>query len=210
MLFNNTIIPLNKSDDQNYKIYFASEDYIIRFPKIFKDILLKASDDSCTYENKQKKMICNDWFKKDSFIPLTLSNDNMDITLEIDNSKRYKADGDQNSIDMIFSEDIENIIFPLKMLKNFHIQFDAEENIIRFYSTDKNILDVKINDSQQENNSSYALTVFLVIIIIIILLGLGFGIFYYIKKRKSGNSTEINKFTKFEDEDDFKNEKKES
>ena len=204
MIFNNTEIPLNKSDNEDYKIYFSSEDYTIKFPKDFKDIFIKPSDDSCKYDQKHSKITCKDWFKEDFFIPLTLSNDNMDITLEIDSSKRFNSDED-NSISMSFDEDIDYIIFPLKMFKNFHIQFDADKNIIRFYSTNKNILNVKIKEPEQENNSSSALTIFLVILIIILLLGLGFGIFYYFKKRRNGNSQEINKFTKFEDEDDFKN-----
>ena len=207
MIFNNTIIPLNKSDGEDYKIYFSSEDYTIKFPKEFKEIFVKTSDDSCTYDKKHSKVTCKDWFKEDYFIPLTLSNDNMDITLEIDSSRRFKSDDEQeeDSANMSFDENIDYIIFPLIMFKNFHIQFDADKNIIRFYSTNKNILNVKIKEPEQENNSSSALTIFLVILIIILLLGLGFGIFFYIKKRRSGNSQEINKFTKFEDEDDFKN-----
>ena len=208
MIFNNTKIPLNNSNGEDYKIYFSSEDYTIKFPIEFEEIFKKASDGSCTYDKKHLKTICKDWFKEDLFIPLTLSNDNMDITLEIDSSKRFNSDDNEekDSINIIFDGLIDYIIFPLKMFKNFHIQFDADNNIIRFYSTNKKILNVKIKEPEQENNSSpSALTVFLVILIVILLLGLGFSVFYFIKKRRSGKSEEINKFTKFEDEDDFKN-----
>ena len=206
MIFNNFIIPLKKSEEEDYKIFFSSEDYTIKFPESFINTFLKDSNSSCTFDSLNSKTICKNEFKEDLFIPLTLSNDNMDITLEIDSSKRFDSDKDQESIDMIFDVEIDYIIFPLKMFKNFHIQFDADNNIIKFYSTNKNILHVKIKDEpQQENNSSSALTVFLVILIIILLLGLGFGILFFIKKRRNGKSEEINKFTKFEDEDDFKN-----
>ena len=204
MIFNNTKIPLNKSEQEDYKIYFSSEIYTIKFPKYFEDIFFKASNGSCTYDYYEFKTICKNEFKEDLFIPLTLSNDNMDITLEIDSLRRFNSEKDQDSIDMIFDDDIKDIIFPLIMFKNFHIQFDADKNIISFYSTNKNILHVKIKEETQQD-SSYALTVFLVILIIILLLGLGFGVFYYFKKRRNGSSKEINKFTKFEDEDDFKN-----
>ena len=206
MIFNNTKILLNISKDEDYTIYFSSEDYTIKFPESFKDIFLKASNGSCTFDSLQLETICKDMFKEHLYIPLTLTNDNMNITLEIDSLKRFNSEKDLDSINMAFEEDIKYIIFPLNMFKNFHIQFDADNNIIRFYSTDKNILHVKITEEPlQENNSSSALTVFLVIIIIILLLGLGFGILFYIRKRRSGKSEEINKFTKFEDEDDFKN-----
>ena len=122
----------------------------------------------------------------------------MDITLEIDSKKRFNSEEDKDSINMIFSKDIDYIIFPLIMFKNFHIQFDAETNIIRFYSTDRNILHVKIKEQQSENNSSSALTIFLVILIILLLLGLSFGIFCFLKKRKISKSEQIF-------EDDFKN-----
>ena len=209
MIFNNISIPLKKSEEEDYKIYFSSEDYTIKFPKEFQDLFEKASNGSCQYNAGESKTFCKDWFKeKDSIIPLKLSNDNMDITLEIDNLKRFNSEAEQDSINMIFKKEFEYIIFPLIMFKNFHIQFDADDNIIRFYSTDKNILHVKVKDLQPDNNSSSALTVFLVILIILLLLGLGFGILYCIIKRRNGDSKEINKFTKFEDEEeDFKNMK---
>ena len=207
MIFNNTAIPLNKSDEEDYKIYFSSEDYTIIFPKEFQDKFEKASNGSCTYNAGEKKTFCRDFFKKDYIIPLTLSNDNMDITLEIDYLKRFNSEAEQDSINMVFIKDIDYIIFPLIMLKNFHIQFDADSNIIRFYSRDKKILHVKIKEPEPEpENSSSALTIFLVILIILLLLGLVFGIFVFLKKIKNDDSKEINKFQKFEedDNDDFK------
>ena len=213
MIFNNVKIPLNKEYEEYYKIYFSSEDYVIRFPDDFKDIFFNVTNGSCQYNTLKKITTCTGFFKEEFFIPLTLSNDNMDITLEIDSLKRFNSDDsvEQDSIRMIFDEEIDYIIFPLKMFKNFHTQFDADSNMIKFYSTDKNILHVKINEPEEdENSSSTALIVFFIIITIIILIALGFGIFYFIKIKGKDNSKEINKFTKYDDEDDFKNEKKES
>ena len=161
MIFNNTKIPLSRTDEEDYKIYFSNE-YTINFPLKFKEIFVNSSDDSCIYDNKNKKIIYKDWFNEDLFIPLSLSNDNMDITLEIDNLKRFNSEEEKDSIQITFKS-IDYIIFPLEMFKNFHIQFDADNNITRFYSTNKSILNVKIKEPEQEKNTSSALTVFLVI-----------------------------------------------
>ena len=210
MTINNIKIPLNKSDEEDYKIYFSNEDYTITFPNEYLDIFEQFFNKSCTFAPQFSTTTCKDWFKEDLIIPLTLSNDNMDIILEIDSIARFNSLAERDSIKMAF-KDIDCIIFPLIMFKNFHVQFDAEDNIIRFYSTDKKILHVKIKEPQQENNnSSSILTVFLMIIIILLLLGLSFVIYYFIKKRRNGNLKQINSFAKFEEEDEFKtmNEKK--
>lgn len=206
MIFNNVTIPLNSSEDGKkfYTIFFSSEDYKIRFPKKFQSIFKEISKEACDYRQALKKTICKDFFKTDLFIPLKLRNENMDITLEIDSEKRFNSDDsiNQDLINMMFTGD--DIIFPLIMLKNFHIQFDGEKNVIRFYSKDKNLLNVKLKEEpKEEEGSSVGLIIFLVILIILIIGGLGYGAFYFIKKRKS--SIDINRFSKYEDEDDFKN-----
>ena len=201
MIFNNTIISLNKSDTEFYKIYFSSEDYTIKFPNEFQDIFYNISNGLCNYNSLLQKTFCKDLFMKNFYIPLTLSNDNMDITLEIDSSKRFNSDDDQDSINMIFDEDIDYIIFPLIMFKNFHIQFDNEKNIIRFYSTNNNILHIKTKESKEsEDNSSVLTIIIIILIIIIIIIALGLGIFCFIRKKRNDDmEKDVNKAFKDEE-----------
>ena len=58
----------------------------------------------------------------------------MNITLEVDKINRFHAiyhtsAGTTN----IFFHDLEYIIFPLVMLKNFHVQFDVEKKLLVFF-----------------------------------------------------------------------------
>ena len=61
-----------------------------------------------------------------------------------DNVKRYHLNEDVKDINTkIQFKNNEYFIFPLIMFKNFHVQFDGEANIISFYTTNKDILEVK-------------------------------------------------------------------
>lgn len=204
MIFNNQQISLKKTDGNYYKIYFSSEIYEIKFPDDFREYII--NNGTCNFDPLTEMTTCKGLFKEDLFVPLKLSNDNMDITLEVDSLKRFNSwkSYDQDLIKINFDENIDYIIFPLSMFKNFHIQFDQDNNIVKFYSTDKNILHVKNKDPPKEEGSN-VLTVFIVILIIILILGLGYGVFRFIRYKKDADSREINKFTRFEDEDDFKN-----
>ena len=75
---------------------------------------------------------------------IQLMNDDMKITIEIDSAKRFTADNNElkNKTRIRFNN-FDYFIFPLIMFKNFHVQFDAENNIIQFYTTNKSILSVK-------------------------------------------------------------------
>ena len=108
----------------------------------------------------------------------------MNITLEIDNINRFSTIIDENKTETrIIYEDFNYFIFPLIMFKKFHVQFDAENDIISFYTNDASILQVKKEkeiEKEKENNGF----IFLLIFIIIIILGIGYGIFWFIRKIK--------------------------
>lgn len=213
MIFKDKNISLkNNKTNELYKIYFSSDSYNIIFPNEFKNIMNNI--DGCLFNEDEELYVCQDYLQKFDYIPLILRNEDMNITVEIDNSKRYHLNKEVKEIDtMVQFKNNEYIIFPLIMFKNFHVQFDGEANIISFYTNNKDILEVKKKESNnnEDSSSSTGLTIFLWILIILLIIGIGFGLFYFIKKGKQSNvEKSINRFTKFEDEEDFKamNEKK--
>ena len=204
MVFNENI--LLKNDNGTFlKVYFASEIYDIIFPISFKETIINNPDQHCEYQERKLNLICKDIFKYNSYIPLILSNDDMKITGEIDNINRFNI-YDLNKKDnmrIIFKE-TNYTILPLIVFKNFYIQFNAENNKISFYTKNSSILKVKkIVDSN--SSSSPAFIIFLIILIILIIGMLGFGIFFFIKKKDSRVEKSINKFSKLEEEEDFHN-----
>jgi len=201
MLLNNINIPLTNETGHYYKIYFASEIHNIIFPKKFEDIIIKSSNNSCISDS-EKYLKCADFFKDSYYVPLQLTeeNENFVITGQVDSLSRFKENKDENrDYARIQFDNLDYIIMPLMTFKEFHVQFDAENNLIKFYTNNPNILKVK----KIKSGSSW-LSAFIVILIILIILGLGFAVFWLIKnKRKS--ETNINKFSKFEDEEDYQN-----
>jgi len=218
MVFNNKTIDLIKDKDNDiyYKIYFSSENYLIRFPESFKTKFNKETDDICIEKENTKYLDCNNLFDSKEYIQMKLIDDNMTITIEVDNLNRFNKykDEQKHTTRILFENDY--FIFPLIMFKNFHVQFDSNKNIISFYTDDPNILEVKKkedNSPSEDNNnndSSNAGTIILIIIIILIILILGFGVFWFLRKRKSSSEKNINKYNKFEEDDNFQdmNEKR--
>lgn len=203
MLFNNINIPLaNNSTEKFYKIYIASETHNIIFPSSFKRIFIENPNINCKF-NDENYLACSDFFNQENYAPLRLTEENEQfiITGEIDNKFRFNEDDEKkkNLARVIFQEGLDYIILPLTVFKKFHVQFNAENNEISFYTTDSNILQVK-----EKKNSSSGLKVFLILLIILIILALGFGIYWFLKKRRTPE-TNINKFSKFEDEENYKN-----
>ena len=80
---------------------------------------------------------------------MKLINENMKIKAEIDSVARFSYNNLQANRTRIKFDDIDYIVLPLTMFKQFHIQFDANNNIISFYTTDKSILEVK---TKKESN----------------------------------------------------------
>lgn len=211
--FQNKTISLKKDDNEYYKIYFSSESHDIYFPNDFKDIFINASEGNCTIEEietmgePKTTYKCINYFEEDNNISIALNNENMSIFLDVDNYQRFskiKSEKRKNHSRILFKNDIKDPIFPLIMFKQFHIQFNGEKNIINFFTKDKNILKVKTepkNDSSDSDSSG--VTVFLVILLIILFLAICFGIFYFVKKKlKTSVENDINKFNKFEDEEE--------
>ena len=92
----------------------------------------------------------------------------INITLELDKFNRYytESNDDNERINLILSDEIHFIIFPLIMFKQFHVQFDAEKKVINFYTKNSSLLQVKKENhetSKNEEGSSSGLTTFLVI-----------------------------------------------
>ena len=107
-------------------------------------------------------------------------------------------------------ENYDYFIFPLIMFKKFHVQFDAEKELISFYTTDPSILQVKKEEEKNNKEESKALKIFITILIIILILTVLFIGFLIYKKRKESVQKNINKYNKFEDEENFQdmNEKR--
>mgnify|MGYP003571395113 CR=1 FL=1 len=207
MLFNNKSIPL-EDNGSLYKIYFSSETHDLIFPNSFKEIFKNYTNKlcNCTSDNY---LSCPDYFKVSKYVPIQLTeeNDNFVITGQVDSFSRYNTE-EENKKDYarIQFNDINCIILPLIVFKEFHVQFDAESNLIKFYTKDSNILKVKEikKEEKEEKEESSALTTFLVILIILILLGLCLVAIWFIKYKRK-NESDIKEFNKFEDEEGFKN-----
>ena len=212
MIINNKTLSLRRSDNKFYKIYLMTEEYYIKFPRalIGDEDIKQLFDQKCEYKPAEKKVECNNFLNEKDYIPLKLISDNLNITLELDKFNRYFSsnNNDKEIINITLSSEINYIIFPLIMFKQFHVQFDAEKNVINFYTKDSSILQVKEEKKETPNNeegSSSGFNAFLIILIILLILGIGFGIFYFLRLRKNKVEKDINRFTKFEDEEDFKN-----
>ena len=197
-------------DNINFKVYFYSEAHIIIFPLKFKEKFNNITDNKCTYDEEHKDepeyyLSCDDLFKEENYTSINLINKDMNITIEIDNNKRYNDGENINGRTRIKYEEVDYFIFPLIMFKNFHIEFNDEENSIKFFTTDESILQVKKKENKKEKKKSNGLKIFLIICLIIIILALITFAFWFIKKRKTNYRNNINKYNKFEDEEDFKN-----
>jgi len=201
MIFNNINIPLKNNTENLYKIYFATETHNLIFPVEFENIFKSASNSKCMY-NYESYLACEGFFDSSGHVPLQLTeaNDNFVITGEVDNVIRFNQYNDKlKDYARIQFKDIDYIILPLIVFKEFHVQFDAENNLIRFYTNNPNILKAK-----KIKKESSGFTAFIVILIILIVLGLGFAAFWFIKNKRK-TPTNINKFSKFEDEEDYQN-----
>ena len=181
-------ISLEYEDGKYYKIYFVTETNDIIFPEVFRGLFYYASKGKCKYYyNSEDKYLlyCNDKEKK-GYIPIKFINDNMNITGEIDILDRFNIES-QTEKTLVTFDDINYIVLPLIMFKNFHIQFDGNNNIISFYTTDNSILEIR--KKQKSNNKGLSKAVIAVIIISIILAItiIGFLIFIYIRLRKESN-----------------------
>jgi hypothetical protein len=206
MTFNNAIISLSKEDKTLYKIYFASETNDIILPNKFRNILVDASNKKCYVKigDIDYYLFCDD-LNDQGYIPLRLSNEDMNITLEIDYAFNYSKNTEiLKSKTRIKFQDINYMIFPLMMFKRFDIEFNANNKMISFYTKNSSILEVP--EKPKKPSSSSVLTVFLVILIILIVIAGAVGIYFLVKKKFKRNiESDINKFSRFDDDEDFQN-----
>ena len=89
-----------------------------------------------------------------------------------------------------------------KTVRKKTLQFDAENSLISFYTENSEILEVK---EKRKNKSSSIGTVLIIILIILVVLGLIFGAYWFFIKRRRSVETNINTFSKFDDEDSYNN-----
>ena len=182
MIFNfNQTISLEYEDGKYYKIYFATETNDIIFPVFFEDLFHYFTKGKC--RSYEKILYCHDMFDEKEYIPLKLINEKMNIVTEIDSQSRFSLLKNDTNKTRIHFKNINYIILPLIMFKNFHIEFNAKNNIISFYTTDKSILEIK-NEKKSNNNSNSSKVIIILSIILIVILIIGFIIFRILRKRK--------------------------
>ena len=215
VFLNETFPLIKKESNESYIIYFSSEFTKIYFPQNFKDKI--ADNKKCEYSTNPLpiKLICEE-LKGKEYLPLKLRSENMNITLEIDYIGRYYKYTTPGVANILFHDE-EYIIFPLSMLKNFHVQFNLENNTINFYTNDTSLLEVPKKEEPEpgpepnpsnepeekpSDGPSAGLIVFLVILGILLVGGLGYGGFLFWKKKQNPDiEKRFNKYAKFEDED---------
>lgn len=204
MIFNNINIPLKNESESLYKIYIASEIQDLYFPKSYELIFNELSKD-CE-KNAKNYLECKNFFNSSNYVSLQLTeeNENFIIKGQVDNLARFSntdVDSKKDTARIKF-EDIDYIILPLMVFKEFHVQFDADKSLISFYTDNPEILEVK---EKAKNKSSSVGTVLIIILIILVVLGLIFGAYWFFIKRRKSVETNINTFSKFEDEDNYNN-----
>lgn len=202
-----------KNDTFEYKIYFSTDDYNIIFPKSFENDFNEITGYQCFSKNPHRDdpdyyLFCDKMFNESNFALLNLINDDMNITIEIDNEVRFNIENENNlkHKTKIRYENVEYFILPLIMFKNFHVQFDDENDLIKFYTTNQSILQIYSKNEKKDNDSKGNVgKAFLIIFIILLIVALLVIAFWLIKKRKGKVEKSINKYNKFEDEDNFQN-----
>ena len=208
--FNNSL-PVKLTDDKGifYKIFFSIENHIIIIPSSFQIIFDNITNNAC--QENDPFLSCN-FFGENNHVEIKLiDEERMNITIEIDEIYRYIFNNTNYNQTRILYQPTDYFILPLIMFKNFHVQFDAENYKISFYTTNPDILQVKEKKkNKKKKNSSNVGTIFLVIFIILLSLALIYGIFWIFKKRRNSVENNINKYNKFEDEENFQdmNEKR--
>ena len=209
MSYNGKATDLKNKTGNIYQIYFSSEDYDIIFPESFKDKFDEITDKKCLFNEDEftptnNFIYCDNMFNEENYALLNLINDDINITIQLDNVNRYNKGNAGNNRTRIIYKDINYFILPLIMFKQFHVQFDADNELISFYTTDKSILKNR-KEGNKKDSGNTGLTIFLVIFIIILILALLYLAFLFIKKRRNSIEKNINKYNKFDEDDNFQN-----
>lgn len=199
-----------KNSSFDYKIYFSSENYDIIIPESFEDKFKNLTDEKCYPTGGHSEfgghyLECENFFNESQeYAYIELSNKEMDIKIEIDKYDRYIQGNYSENLTRIIFKDLDYFVFPLIMFKEFHIQFDDKNSLISFYTNDSSILKIKNKEKKKKDEgSSKGFIAFLVILIIVIVIILLYGVFWLIKRRKGSIEKDINKYNKFEDEENY-------
>lgn len=203
LVFLNKTFSLIKEEKNPNIIYFSSEMNKIYLPNDFKENLTEV----CLYkEGAYTGLVCDD-VKKKGYLEMILRNNNMNITIEVDDVQKYEDYNFKNITNIIF-HDSNFIILPLAAFKNFHVQFNLDNNQISFFSNDTSILEIKKDELEKtselksDDRQFVGLIVFLVILGVLLIGCLGYGFFLFQKKRRihfSNFEKRFNKYSKFED-----------
>ena len=223
MKFYDTVIPLTKVKNKKtsyYTIYFGSESYYIVLPLVFKDQLIQASKGKCTANNYESDLYleCEGFVPgENKFIPLKLTGDKMNMTVEIDYFYNFYGvppkDKPTNRTRIKFANN-DYIIFPMIMFKKFHVEFNNINKTISFYSNDTSILevykepepepeppdesDVEPPDEKKSNFGTVLLKILLASFIIVCCAGGVYLIYRYRQKCKENIEKDIQRFSKFD------------
>ena len=176
-----------------YEVRFIVESKKIIFPKKLKDdIAVKySSTGSKCYIDKTVKstelLLCEKMTEEDEeTIPISFLNaeQNLLIRGEIDNENALSNWGANVTTAFptnIYFDDIDYIIMPLTVFKQFHVLFDAKNNKISFFSKDKSLLKLiekkeEEKEKEDEDNLAYfknhIFTTILIIAIVCLVIGL--------------------------------------
>ena len=133
-------------------------------------------------------MCANQIFNNSDYFNMKLISKDFNITVEIDSKARYSLSKNEsrNKTRIKFS-DIDYFIFPLIMFKNFDVQFDAENDIISFYTTDNSILSVRRKKEKSDKGLSKGLIALIVILSILVVSVIGFIIYRFMRLKKESD-----------------------
>ena len=187
--FNGSFVSLKNDQNELYKIFFSTENYDIIIPRSFKSKFDNLTKNLCEENYEERFHTCaNHIFNVNNYFNMILISKKMNITVEIDNKKRFSFSENEsiNKTRIKFSE-IYYFIFPLIMFKNFLVQFDAENNIISFYTTNNSILSVRRVKEKSDKSLSKGLIALIVILSILVVLIIGFIIYRFMRIKKESN-----------------------
>lgn len=211
---NKTKIPLTNSQNKLYKVYFISEDEKMIFPKKFMEefiLNINKKNYSTTEDDSFVNIGFNDY---ETFANTTIDlkfvdeKGNIEIRTSIGDKSYFYADCQEKQKEFdpnVAFADIDFILLPIYLFKDFHILFDGEEKKMKLYTNNTDILQVKVEetpkeDTKVEEGSGGAVIAF-VIILTIVILGLIAGFFYLKKNRKIGKFG--GKFNILDEDEDF-------
>ena len=129
-----------------FTIYFSPETTYIHMHKRFEKIVESVLGIYILYRNEPRPQ---------NFEPLILRSGDLSLTLEVDYFDRYLGPNakiaEKNLLKIKTHDESDNfIIFPMSMFKNFHVQFDVDNNEISFYSENSSLIQNKKKENPEK------------------------------------------------------------